>query len=230
MPRQALIVLTSQEKLGETGRSTGAYMSEIVDAWEVFTAAGYAVDLVSVRGGRPPLEAVAAGDPRHRRFLDDPEMSRKLSGTPRPDQVRAAEYGIVFLAGGHGAVWDLPHDRALADLVRRVYENDGVVSAVCHGPAGLLNVTLSDGSPLVAGRQVACFTDDEERAVGMTGVVPFLLSGALSARGAVHDSRPSFLPHVTVDGRLVTGQNPASATLVAARAVEVGSGAVPGRP
>lgn len=223
MGGRALIVLTSRQTIPETGRATGAYLAEVVDAWEVFTEAGYCVDLVSVRGGRPPLEAVVAGDPRQRRFLDDPQMSARLSDTYRADQVTAADYGIVFLAGGHGAMWDLPHDPALADLIRRVYENDGVVSAVCHGAAGLLNVTLSDGSYLVAGREVACFTDDEERAVGMAGVVPFLLVGALEERGAVHCARPSFLPHAVTDERLVTGQNPASATLVAAGAVKVGS-------
>jgi putative intracellular protease/amidase len=221
-PRQAaLLAVTSRDTLGETGRSTGAYMSEVADAWKVFTEAGYEVDVVSVQGGKPPLEAVNPADPVQRAFLADPGMSAKMDSTPRAADVDPGRYRIVFVAGGHGAAWDLPADADLAALVRDVYEGGGVVAAVCHGPAALVNVVLSDGTYLVHGKRVSAFTNEEERAVGMTSIVPFLLADRLVERGARHDKVPSFMPHVAVDGRLVTGQNPPSATLVAAEAVEV---------
>jgi len=223
-PKRVLLVLTSHETLGDTGRSTGAYMSEVAEAWKVFSDAGYRVDLASIQGGRPPLEAVNKQDPVQRAFLDNPRMSKLLAETPRCADVNAADYAIVFVAGGHGAAWDLPNDKALAELIREVYEWNGVIAAVCHGPAGLLNVTLSDGSHLVAGKRVAAFTNAEERAVGMTEIVPFLLADELARRGARFDGAPSFIPHVVVDGRLVTGQNPASATDVAKAAVAAVTG------
>jgi len=219
-PPSALLVLTSHDTLGDTGRSTGAYMSEVADAWKVFTDAGYEVDVASVRGGRPPLEAVNEADPTQQAFLADPAMASKMDNTLRPDEADGG-YRIVFVAGGHGAVWDLPEDAALAALIRDVYEAGGVVAAVCHGSAALVNVVLSDGRHLVAGRRVSAFTNDEERAVGMTGIVPFLLADRLAERGAVTDAAPPFLPHAAVDGRLVTGQNPPSASRVAAEAVRV---------
>jgi len=219
--RRAVLALTSHDTLGDTGRHTGAYMSEVVDAWEVLTAAGYDVHLTSVLGGRPPLEAVDEADPRHRAFLDDPTMRSRLANTRRAGELDPADYALVFVAGGHGAAWDLPDDAGLAALIRGVYETEGVVAAVCHGPAALVNVRLSDGSYLVEGRQVSSFSNDEERAVGMTGIVPFLLADKLTERGAKYVSAPSFIPYVVADGRLVTGQNPPSATAVAQRAVEL---------
>lgn len=218
--RRALIAMTSQHTM-PNGRETGVYASELAEAWEVFAGAGLAVDLVSVRGGRPPMEAVNPDDPTQRAFLSDPEMTAKLADTPTADRLDPAAYEIVFVAGGHGAAVDLPGDAALAALLAGAYTAGRVIAAVCHGPAALLNVVLPSGSHLVAGRKVATFTNAEERAVGMAGVVPYFLADELSARGAVLNQAPPFLPHVIVDGRLVTGQNPASARQVAAAAVEV---------
>lgn len=218
--RRALIVMTSQHTM-PNGRETGVYASELAEAWEVFTTAGLRVDLVSVRGGRPPMEAVNPDDPTQRAFLSDPEMVAKLTDTPTADQLDPAAYEIVFVAGGHGAAIDLPEDEALAALLAGAYTAGRVVAAVCHGPAALLNVVLPNGSYLVAGRRVAAFTNAEERAVGMASVVPYFLAEELSERGAVLNQAPPFLPHVAVDGRLVTGQNPASARQVAAAAVDV---------
>nr|WP_083466678.1 DJ-1/PfpI family protein [Kibdelosporangium sp. MJ126-NF4]CEL17812.1 ThiJ/PfpI family protein [Kibdelosporangium sp. MJ126-NF4]CTQ90964.1 ThiJ/PfpI family protein [Kibdelosporangium sp. MJ126-NF4] len=211
----ALIVLTSQDKLGDTGRSTGAYASEVADAWRVFTKAGYRIDVVSVRGGVAPLEAVDG----HREFLEDTVVSARLDATATPGAVDPTQYAVVFFAGGHGAVWDFPDDKDLAEMTARCYDNGAVVAAVCHGGAALINVVGADGTPVIAGKRLAAFTNDEERAVGMIDIVPFLLADALVKRGAVHESAPSFLPHVVIDGRLVTGQNPASATGVAEAAV-----------
>lgn len=218
--RRALIAMTSQHTM-PNGRETGVYASELAEAWEVFIAAGLRVDLVSVRGGRPPMEAVNSDDPTQRAFLSDPDMAAKLADTPTAGQLDPAAYDIVFVAGGHGAAIDLPEDTALAALLAGAHTARRVVAAVCHGPAALLNVVLPDGSHLVAGRRVAAFTNAEERAVGMASVVPYFLADELSERGALLTLAPPFLPHVAVDGRLVTGQNPASARQVAATAVGV---------
>jgi Putative intracellular protease/amidase len=218
---RALIVLTSHGRLGDTGRATGYYLPEVAHPWQVFTDAGVAVDLVSVKGGEPPVDGLDRDDPVQRRFLDDPEMSAKVKNTPKPGEIDPARYGIVLYAGGHGVMWDFPGNAELAAIGRQVYEQGGVVAAVCHGPAGLVDLTLSDGTHLVAGRRVAAFTNAEEAAVGLTDVVPFLLADRLTERGAVHVPAPDFEKNVVVDGRLVTGQNPASATGVAEAAVEV---------
>jgi putative intracellular protease/amidase len=216
----ALLALTSVRTIPGTNRHTGAYASEVAETWDVFASAGFAVDVVSVCGGPVPLEAVNRASPVQSALLDDPRMADLLASSPRPAAVRAADYQIVLLVGGHGAVWDLPSDAELATLVGQVHAAGGVVASVCHGAAGLLEVTGPAGRRLIEGRRIAAFTNDEERAVGMVSVVPFLLADELTARGAVHEAAPSFLPHVVVDGNLVTGQNPASAAGVARSAVQ----------
>jgi len=223
----ALLVLTSNAVLGETGRSTGAYASEVAESWQVFASAGFRVEVASIRGGRPPLEAVDLADPAQRAFFADEAMAAAMAKTRPVHEVDPTAYEIVFTAGGHGAVWDLPYDEDLAALLRDAYAHHAVIAAVCHGPAALLGVRLSNGEYLVAGRKVACFTNDEERAVGMTSVVPFLLADELIERGAEHDAVGPFLPHVVVDGRLVTGQNPVSTELVARQAVAVATAVRP---
>jgi putative intracellular protease/amidase len=217
---RALVALTSHDRLGDTGRATGAYTPEVADAWQVFTAAGLEVDLVSVRGGEPPLDAVNRADPVQSAFFEQPGMAIRLTHTPTFAEVDPARYAIVFFAGGHGAAWDFPYDPDLAVVARTVYENGGVVGAVCHGPAALVNVTLSDGTHLVDGKRVGAFTNSEEKAVGMTDIVPFLLADKLEERGARHIAADSFIPHVVVDGRLVTGQNPSSAESTARACLE----------
>jgi putative intracellular protease/amidase len=207
-----LIVLTSHDQLGDTGRHTGFYLPEAAHPWRIFTDAGYRVDLVSPKGGRPPIDGHDKGDEIQEEFLADPEMSAKLSGTLVPEQVSPADYDAIFFAGGHGTMWDFPDNTELALIARAVYEQGGVVAALCHGPAALVNLTLSDGTPLVAGKDVAAFTNAEEDASNLTHVVPFALQTALEKLGAHHTGSANFTSHVVTDGRLVTGQNPASAT------------------
>lgn len=219
--RRALIVLTSHGELGDTGRATGFYLPEAAHPWQVFTGVGMQVDLVSVRGGKPPVDGEDLSDPVQKEFLDDPEMTGKLEHTLKPGQIDPADYDVVLYAGGHGVMWDFPGNSELAALARQVYEAGGIVAAVCHGPAGLVDLTLSDGSYLVAGKRVAAFTDAEEAAVGLTEVVPFLLASTLVERGAEHVPAPNFQVQVVTDGRLVTGQNPASATGTAEAVVAV---------
>lgn len=218
--KKILIALTSHDDLGGV-RKTGFYLPEAAHPWHVFRRAGYQVDLVSPQGGEPPQDGVDLSDPIQQAFVDDAEMSRKLTGTLRPGEVNPRDYAAILYAGGHGTMWDFPDDAGLAGLTRDIYEAGGVVAAVCHGPAGLVNVTLSDGSYLVAGKEVSAFTNDEEAAAGLTDVVPFLLQTALEERGAKHAGTANFQPHVSVADRLVTGQNPASATGVAEQVVTV---------
>jgi putative intracellular protease/amidase len=218
--KKILITLTSHDDFGGVGK-TGFYLPEAAHPWHVFRRAGYQVDLVSPQGGEPPRDGVDLSDPVQQAFLDDEEMSGKLADTHRPDEINPGDYAAIFYAGGHGTMWDFPDDVGLADLARDIYEAGGVVAAVCHGPAGLVNVTMSDGSYLVAGKEVSAFTNDEESAAGLTGVVPFLLQTALEERGARHVGTANFQPHVSVADRLVTGQNPASATAVAEQVVAV---------
>jgi putative intracellular protease/amidase len=219
--RTVLLVLTSHDQLGGTGRSTGFYLPEVAHPWKVLSEAGFQVDLASPAGGRPPMDGADLTDPVQQAFLDDPEMARKLDATLRVQDVDAADYAAIVYVGGHGTMWDFPDDRTLAGIARDIYEAGGAVAAVCHGPAGLVNITLSDGSYLVAGKNVAGFTNSEEAAAGLTDVVPFLLQSTLEERGAKHTGAANWEPHVVVDGRLVTGQNPASATGVGEALVKV---------
>ncbi|HYY10672.1 MAG TPA: type 1 glutamine amidotransferase domain-containing protein [Kineosporiaceae bacterium] len=218
--KKILIALTSHDDLAGL-RRTGYYLPEVAHPWRVFTDAGYEVDLVSVAGGEPPMDGADLSDPVQRAFTEDPRMRAALAATPRFADVDPAAYDAVLFAGGHGTMWDFPHDRDLQSVARAVAEQGGVVAAVCHGPAALVGVTLADGRPLVAGKEVAAFTDDEEEAAGLTAHVPFLLQTRLEELGAHHTAAPPFEPHVVTDGRLVTGQNPASATGVAQAVLEV---------
>ena len=220
MTRSILIVLTSHRPLGDTGRETGFYVGEAAHPWKVFTEAGYTVDLVSVTGGTPPQDGVDADDPIQQEFLADERVAAQLADTRTTADVDPAAYAAIFYAGGHGTMWDFPDDTRLAVIARQIYESGGVVSAVCHGPAALVNVTLSDGTPLVEGKRVSSFTNDEEEAVGLADVVPFLLQSRLEERGAKHTGAPNFEAYVVRDGRLVTGQNPASATGVGQAVLE----------
>ncbi|MER7983734.1 type 1 glutamine amidotransferase domain-containing protein [Streptomyces sp. NPDC095817] len=219
--KKILIALTSHARLGDTGRNTGYYLPEAAHPWKVFSDVGYQVDLVSVRGGEPPVDGADTSDPIQRAFMDDPNIAGQLAATPRPSDIDAARYDAILYVGGHGTMWDFPNDQALSGVARAIYEAGGVVAAVCHGPAGLVNLTLADGTYLVDGKSVAAFTNAEEAAVGLTDVVPFPLQTALEKRGAKHTSAPDFQAHVVVDGRLITGQNPASATAVAEAVVRV---------
>jgi putative intracellular protease/amidase len=211
-----LIGLTSHGDLGGL-RSTGYYLPEAAHPWKVFTEAGYTVEFASVAGGEPPVDGADLSDPVQKEFTERVSLAQ----TPTFAGLDPAGYDAVLFAGGHGAMWDFPSDPALASFARDLYERGGVVAAVCHGPAALAGLTLSDGTPLVAGKRVAAFTDSEESAVGLTEVVPFLLQSRLEELGAKHSGAADWQPHVVTDGTLVTGQNPASSTGVAEAVVAV---------
>ena len=215
--RKILIVLTNHAQLGNTGQLTGFYLSEASHPYAVFTRAGYQVDFVSPTGNTAPIDpkSLDMNDPLNRQFVDNAAVMAKVQDPLSPAEVNPGDYQAIFFAGGHGVMWDLPNDSAMAQLTAKMYEQGAVVGAVCHGPAALVNVKLSNGTYLVAGKTVAAFTNEEEEAVGLTQVMPFLLESTLIERGAQHTEAADFQPHVAVSGRLVTGQNPASATGVA---------------
>lgn len=211
-----LLALTSHDDLGGI-RPTGFHVSEAAHPWRVFRDAGLEVDLVSVRGGRPPMDSFDGDDPTQREFVNLPD----LAVTRQAAEVDAVGYDAIFYVGGHGTMWDFPDNADLARLGRDIYEAGGVVAAVCHGPAALLGLTLSDGTYLVDGKEVSAFTNAEEEAVHLSEVVPFRLQTALENRGAKHVAASNFECQVSVSERLVTGQNPASATKAAEEVVRL---------
>lgn len=213
--KRILMAVTSHDKKGSTGEPTGAFVPEMAHPYEVFSRAGYEVDIVSVRGGVVPLDGVDRKDPSVVAFLDDPEIQKKLQQSPASATVDAKRYDAIFFAGGHGAMWDFPDAKSFTDAATLIYEAGGVVGAVCHGPAALVGVKLSNGQPLVQGKRVSAFTNEEERAVKLDQVVPFLLETRLVELGAVHEPAPLWQEKVVTSERLVTGQNPASAGGVA---------------
>lgn len=218
MSKNILMVLTSNDDLGGV-RKTGYYVPEAAHPYEIFKALGYTVDFVSPKGGEPPKDGYNAADVSQAMFLK--ENQDKLATTLTPEQVSAQHYHAIFFAGGHGTIWDFPNNTRLAEIASSIYERGGVVSAVCHGPAALVNLRLSNGDFLVKGKTVAAFTNSEEEAVKLTKVVPFLLESKLIERGAIHVTAPNFQANVQTSARLVTGQNPASARGVAEAVVKV---------
>lgn len=218
--KKVLFVLTSHAELGTTGKKTGAYLPEVAHPYDVFTEAGIAVDFASIAGGPAPLDGLDAKDESSKRFLADEAMKARLADTRPLGSASPGEYDAIFFAGGHGTMWDFRDSPAVPKVAAAIYERGGVVGAVCHGPAALLRIEVG-GRPLVADKRVAAFTNEEEEAVGLTKVVPFLLADELVARGAKHEPAPKFQPNVVVSERLVTGQNPASARGVAEAIVKL---------
>lgn len=220
-----LMILTSQATMGVGGAPTGVWFEEVATPYYAFVDAGAEVDIASLAGGRIPidphsLQAAGKNPASVERFLQDKAAMEKIEHSRKLDSVRSAGYGAVFLPGGHGTMWDLPQSKALADLLATAWRSGKVISAVCHGPAGLVNVQDGAGKPLVAGRRVSAFSNTEEVAAGLAGTVPFPLESRLRDLGARYESGPDFQPYAIRDGNLVTGQNPASSEAVARLTLE----------
>lgn len=210
--KPVLFVLTSHATKGSTGQPTGFWLGEVTHPLAVLDAAGIKAEFASIQGGEPPVDGFDLKDPTNARYWDDERFRAAIRTTKKLADVNPADYAAVLYAGGHGAVWDFPDSEAAQRVTREVYEAGGIVAAVCHGPAALVNAKLSNGRHLVDGKRVAGFTDSEEQAVGLEKVVPFLLASTLKQRGALHEGAADWQVKVVVDGRLVTGQNPQSAT------------------
>jgi len=210
--KKVLFVVTSCDQKGDTGISTDFNLSEVTHPYSVLEAAGVQVDVASIKGGHAPLDGLEDfNDPVNAKYWADHEFRHKIENTSKLEDVDLAPYDAIFFAGGHGTMWDFPETPSVLNAVRDIYVDGKIVSAVCHGPAALVNVTLTDGSYLVDGKKLAAFTNDEEEEVQSTQVVPFLLADALAAHGALHQYASNWSNNTIVDGRLITGQNPQSA-------------------
>ncbi|WP_422735510.1 type 1 glutamine amidotransferase domain-containing protein [Micromonospora sp. WMMD729] len=211
---KVLMVLTSHDQLGDTGRKTGFWLEELATPYYRFRDAGWEVTLASPQGGRPPLDPKSdepdSQTEQTRRFTADAEAERQLGATVRLDSVSVADYDTVFYPGGHGPLWDLAEDDTSARLIEQVVAAGKPIALVCHAPGVLRHCVTPAGEPLVAGKRVTGFTDSEEEYMGLTKVVPFLVEDELVAKGADFSKAGNFEPYVVSDGLLVTGQNPAS--------------------
>ncbi|WP_217161913.1 type 1 glutamine amidotransferase domain-containing protein [Streptomyces sp. AC512_CC834] len=211
---KVLIVLTSHDQLGTTGRKTGFWLEELAAPYYRFKDAGAEVVLASPKGGRPPLDP-KSNEPgfrtdETRRFEADSEAEAALAHTVRLDTVSADDFDTVFYPGGHGPLWDLAEDPASVRLIETTLRAGKPLALVCHAPGALRHATNPDGTPLVRGRKVTGFTNEEEAAVGLTEIVPFLVEDELKRLGGEYSKTDVWQPYVLTDGLLVTGQSPAS--------------------
>jgi putative intracellular protease/amidase len=224
-----LMVLTSHDRLGDTGSKTGFWLEEFAAPYYILKDAGLDVTLASPRGGQPPLDP-KSDDPASqteamRRFKNDREAQAALARTAKLSTISPEDYDGVFYPGGHGPLWDLAEDRDSIALIEALYAAGKPVAAVCHGPAALRHAKAPDGSPLVRGKAVTGFADTEEAAVQLTKVVPFLVEDMLKQNGGKYSKAADWQPYAVSDGNLVTGQNPASSEPAARAFLEQLAGA-----
>ncbi|UPZ26653.1 type 1 glutamine amidotransferase domain-containing protein [Streptomyces sp. LRE541] len=232
---KVLIVLTSHDQLGDTGRKTGFWLEELAAPYYRFKEAGWDITLASPKGGQPPLDPksneIANQTDQTRRFEADPEATTALAHTLRLDSIAADDYDTVFYPGGHGPLWDLAEDAVSARLIERTLRSGKPLALVCHAPGVLRHTVNEDGTPLVQGRKVTGFTNTEEEGVQLTDVVPFLVEDELKKLGGIYSKIGDWEPYVVQDGLLITGQNPASSgpaadTLIAFTTAQAGSGRI----
>ena len=218
MTRKILVVLTSVEKYPDMDRATGLWLGEAVHFVKKVEAAGYEVDYVSPKGGYTPIDphSLSMAEPVDWEWYQDKDFMNRLGKTLKASEVNPDDYVAIYYAGGHGVVWDFPDNAKLQSISRKIYENGGVVSSVCHGAAGLLNIKLSNGSLLVKGKQLTGFSNEEEKLAELDKFVPFLTETELVARGAIYKkAEEPWVSFAVEDQRLITGQNPASGGAVA---------------
>lgn len=222
---KVLMVLTSHDRLGNTGKPTGFWLEEFAAPYYVFKDAGAEITVASPKGGQPPLDP-KSNEPKFQtdlthRFEADPAAKAQLATTIRLDSVKAEDFDTVFYPGGHGPMWDLAEDRTSIALIEAFVAAGKPIALVCHAPGALRHVEGPDGNPLVRGKKVTGFTNTEEGAVGLTQVVPFLVENELKAKGGIFSKAADWQPYVLTDGLLITGQNPASSGPAAKELVEM---------
>jgi putative intracellular protease/amidase len=225
MAKKILLVVTSHDRLGTTGESTGFWLEELATPYYVFHDAGHLVDIASPKGGKAPYDPKSLDRKENRpasvtRFLEDRDALAKVEATLPLRAVRAGTYDAVFIAGGHGTMWDLPADEDLASLIGATFDRNAPVAAVCHGQAGLVGARSNANRAIVAGKRVTSFTNAEEDAVKLSATVPFLLESRLRELGAEFVNGEPWKPNVIRDGNLITGQNPASSERAARLVLE----------
>jgi putative intracellular protease/amidase len=214
-----LMVLTSHDQLGNTGKKTGFWLEEFAAPYYPFKDAGAQLTLASPKGGQPPLDPKSdepdAQTEATERFRKDSAAQSALASTVLLSSVKADDYDAIFYPGGHGPLWDLAEDKHSIALIEAFYNAGKPVAAVCHAPGVLRHAKSADGQPLVKGKQVTGFTNSEEDAVQLTDVVPFLVEDELKAKGGIFSKGPDWASYVRTDGLLLTGQNPASSQATA---------------
>lgn len=218
MSKKVLFVLTSHDELGDTGLKTGFWTEELAAPYYALSDKGVEITLASPKGGQPPIDPKSE-DPSSqtdatRRMDKDEVLKEKLKNTQKLSEVKSEDFDAVFYPGGHGPLWDLAEDKVSQHLIVDFYSNDKPVAFVCHAPGVLKDVKI-DGEYLVKGKNVTGFTNTEEEAVQLTDVVPFLVEDMLKKNGGIYSKIEDWSPYAIVDGRLVTGQNPASSEKVA---------------
>lgn len=214
-----LMVLTSHDELGSTGKKTGFWLEEFAAPYYVFKDAGAEITLMSPKGGHPPLDPKSDEKDFQTaataRFKADREAQNALAHTRSLKDLCADDYDALFYPGGHGPLWDLAEDRSSIALIETMYAQGKPVAAVCHAPGVLRHTKAPDGSPLVQGKQVTGYSNSEEAAVGLTDVVPFLFEDELQINGGIYSKGADWQSYSVHDGNLITGQNPASSEAVA---------------
>ena len=214
-----LMVMTSHDQLGDTGKKTGFWLEEFAAPYYVFKDAGADITLASPKGGQPPLDPKSdAADTQTdatRRFKADTAAQSALAHTGRLSDVSVDGFDALFYPGGHGPLWDLAEDKHSIRLLETMTAGGKIVSAVCHAPAVFKNAKSEDGSSLIKDKKVTGFTNTEEAAVDLTDVVPFLVENMLVENGGIYSKAADWQPYIVTDGKLITGQNPASSALAA---------------
>jgi putative intracellular protease/amidase len=211
-PKRVLIVVTSHDHIDDT-HPTGLWLEEFAIPYTEFKSNGFDVTVASPQGGKAPLDP--RSEPKPEEASNSAEARAALEDTKVLASLSADDFDAIFLPGGHGTMFDLPNNEALQKLLGAFGEADKVIAAVCHGPAGFVGVTSPNGTPLVAGKTVTAFTDEEERAVELDKLMPFLLETKLRELGGQFIVKPNWSDHVEQDGKLITGQNPQSSGSVA---------------
>jgi putative intracellular protease/amidase len=221
--KRILLVVTNHDQLGTTGKKTGYYLPEVAHPYFKFIKAGHEVVFASPKGGHSPMDPKSKDlkDPENKRFFENKILMKQLDNTIALAKVDAAKFDAIVFAGGHGTMWDFHNSEVLNKLAANIYEKGGVVAAVCHGPAALINVKLSNGQYLIKGRAVTGFTNKEEDIAKLSSQMPFMLETEMIKRGAKFSSAKPWKEKVVVDGRLVTGQNPASAGALGSQIVRL---------
>jgi putative intracellular protease/amidase len=214
-----LFVATSHDTMGETTASTGVWLEELAGPYYVFKDAGADITIASPKGGQVPLEpksqSVLLITSSGKRFLKDQDAMDFLSLSVTLEEVNADNFDVVFLPGGHGAMWDLADNKILNQLLEAFNNSNKPIGSVSHGGVALLSLKNNNGELLIKGKQLTAFSDIEEDSAGLTKIVPFLLEARLTLLGALYSKGESYLSHVVADGNLITGQNPASSSAVA---------------
>ena len=220
---KVLFVTTSHDKMGDTGDKTGVWLEELAAPYYVFKEAGADITVASPKGGQVPLDpkslAIILATRNTKRFLKDTEAMNFLAHSMLLSAIKADDFDVVFLPGGHGPLWDLANNEILKQLLEAFHRNGKPIGAVCHGVVGLVSLQNDKGEPLVKGKQLTGFSNSEEESAGLTKVVPFLIETKLLSLGALYSKGPDYVSHVVTEGNIFTGQNPASSEDVAKRIV-----------